>query len=604
MDARSGVDGIEWLFGPKVEDGRTIFRLWAPRAQTAALVLPQGSKIDMQRNRDGWFAVHVEDAVHGTRYAFSLDGDAPIPDPASAFQPDGVDGLSQVIDHHEFRWTADWTGRPWSEAVIYELHVGTFTPEGTYRAAIGKLGMLTDIGVTAIELMPLNTFPGRYGWGYDGVGLYAPTGLYGQPDDLVAFIDAAHGMGLMVFLDVVFNHFGPQGNHMPKAMPLLSQRHSSEFGTPPNLDGEDAPMIRRFLIENALHWLVRYRFDGLRLDAAHELHDTSKPHFLADLADAVKRATEGRRVHLVLENSHNEASWLSRRGDNRPEAYTAQWSDDIHHALHVAVTGENTGFYTGYDRPVAQLARALAEGFAFQGEVPPDNDKPKGEPSAHLPPTAFVAYLQNHDQVGNRPGGFRIGHEIDPGTLEAMAAIILLSPAIPLIFMGEEWNASTPFHYFSDLEEGLRDEVRKSRRKFMAKWGKEEPAPDAFDPAAFSSSQLDWEERGQPRYKACLEIYRPLLDIRRKHLTPRLGGIAGHAGRYEMLGEKRFRVAWTLADGTIWRMDVDFAAHADAAEAEGKLLWHNAGQKSSPIVLVSILRQAKERGLPIRIGAS
>lgn len=579
-----------WRFGPQVAGGGTVFRLWAPRAEKVELVLPdQKRRLGMAKQDHGWFVLEVPGAGHGTRYAFALDEDDIIPDPASPFQPDGVEGPSMVIDFDAMDWNSTgWHGRPWHEAVIYELHIGTFTPDGTCRAAIDKLDSLADLGITAIELMPVNGFPGRWGWSYDGVALFAPDPSYGEPKDLVAFVDAAHERGLMVYLDVVYNHFGPQGNVMPKAMPLLSEWHTTEFGTPPNLDGPGSEGVRRFLIENVLHWLERYRFDGLRIDASHELHDNSEPHFLAEMADTVRARLKGRDVHLILENSLNQVSWLHRNGEGKPLHFEAQWSDNIHHALHVATTGEQKGFYAAFDNPVHQLARALAEGCCFQGEIPVDSDKPLGEPSAHLPPTAFVAYLQNHDQAGNRPGGLRLGQEIPPEPIKAMAAVILLSPTIPTVFMGEEWNAQTPFYYFVDLHENLADPVRTSRQEMLAKWHSDVPTPDPFHPESFTRSKLDWSERDRAEHREMLEHYRTLLALRKRHLIPRLEGVKGRAERYRMLGERAFRVEWRLGDGAFWQMNVDFEGGSAGEVAEGAdLIWHSrAGAQPTVSVLL------------------
>ena len=404
---------------------------------------------------DGWHELVTKEAVAGTRYSFELANNMQVPDPASRYQPRDVHGPSEVIDPASYQWRdASWRGRPWHEAVLYEMHVGAFTPEGTFQAAIERLDHLVDLGITAVELMPLADFPGARNWGYDGVLLFAPDASYGRPEDLKALVDAAHRKGLMMFLDVVYNHFGPDGNYLPVYAPqILTDRHKTPWGSAINYDGADATPMREFVIHNALYWLEEFHFDGLRLDAVHAIMDDSSTHLLNELAQRV-RGTLGkeRQIHLVLENEENEAHWLARGPKGEVERYTAQWNDDVHHGLHTAATGEQAGYYAEYLGETGKLARALAEGFAFQGEMMTYRGSARGEPSGHLPPTAFIAFMQNHDQVGNRAFGDRLTHATPAERVRAIAAVFLLAPQIPMLFMGEEWAAAQPFPFFCDFE--------------------------------------------------------------------------------------------------------------------------------------------------------
>ena len=346
----------------------------------------------------------------------------------------------------------------------YELHIGTFTSAGTFLAAIDRLEDLVDLGITAMELMPVADFRGRWNWGYDAAMLFAPDSSYGRPEDLKRFIDEAHARGLMVFLDVVYNHFGPEGNYLAIYAPVTTDKHTTPWGDGVNFDDEGSRMIRDFVMANSRYWLNEFHFDGLRIDAVHEIADSGPKHMLQDLAEQIRAATDGRHIHLVAENSFNQSSWLTRRDDGTPGLYTAQWSDDIHHGLHTMATGEGHWYYADFLGRMDLLARALAEGFGWQGEHMQHEDVDKGEPSAFLPPTAFVSYIQNHDQIGNRPFGERLTHVVPREAVRALAAIYLLSPQIPLLFMGEEWAAAQPFLYFSDMGEDLADSIRTARR--------------------------------------------------------------------------------------------------------------------------------------------
>jgi malto-oligosyltrehalose trehalohydrolase len=435
--------------------------------------------------------------------------------------------------------------------VLYELHVGTFTPGGTYAAAIERLDDLAALGITAVELMPLAQPAGVRNWGYDGVLPFAPQHAYGTPDELKAFVDAAHARGLCVFLDVVYNHFGPEGNYLQAfAKPIFTERHHTPWGAAINVDGDDADIVRALFVHNALYWLREYRFDGLRFDAVHEIPDDSKRPFLDELAARVHAGVEdGRHVQLVLENDANQSALLAR--------FDAQWNDDAHHAFQVLLTGETFGYYRDYGRePARLLARALCEGFAYQGEPSAHRDgAPRGEPSAALPTTAFVDFLQNHDQIGNRAFGERIDALAPEAAIRAGAAVLLLAPAIPLLFMGEEWSASTPFLFFSDFGGELAHAVTEGRRREFAGWpGFSEPAdtesvPDPQEPDTMRASVLRWDERAQPVHAAMLAFHRELLALRASVLVPRLRDGA-HGRDYDVVAPTAVHVTWRLGDGS------------------------------------------------------
>ena len=446
-------------FGAQLEgSGRVRFRLWAPAArQTTLLLMRDGCREThpMRGDGEGWFAAEVS-AAAGARYAF-LIGDGPaVPDPASRFQPEGPAGPSEVIDPRDFAWSdSGWRGRPWEEAVVYELHVGAFSAAGDFRGALARLDHLAELGVTAIELMPLAECAGRRNWGYDGVLLFAPAVRYGRPEQLKQLVQSAHQRGLMVLLDVVYNHFGPEENHIPRYAPdFFTERYRTPWGAAIDFEGPRSRTVRDFFVHNALYWLHEYHLDGLRLDAVHSIRDASEPDILREIAERVRGRFEGEsHVHLILENDANAPGLLERRPDGRPRWFTAQWNDDLHHALHVLVTGERDGYYVDYaDAPARHLGRALTEGFSYQGEASGfRGGARRGEPSAHLPPTAFVAFLQNHDQIGNRALGGRIDRLADAQAVRAATAVILLAPCVPLLFMGEEWAAEQPFPFFCDI---------------------------------------------------------------------------------------------------------------------------------------------------------
>jgi maltooligosyltrehalose trehalohydrolase len=527
-------------------DGTVSFRLWAPAAKRVDLVLMErgdARTLPMAAVEDGWHGLTTDRAAAGSRYRYRIDGELEIPDPASRHNPEDIGGPSVVVDPGAYDWPdATWRGRPWNEAVLYELHVGTFTPEGTFAAAERKLDHLAKLGVTMIELMPLADFPGRRGWGYDGVLPFAPDSSYGTPDDLKSLVAAAHQRNLCVLLDVVYNHFGPEGNYLHAYAPqFFSTRHRTPWGAAINFDGSQGRHVREFYVHNALYWLEEFGFDGLRFDAVHAIHDDGEPHILTEIADAVRQGPgRDRHIHLVLENNANQARFLGA-----PAARTtcdAQWNDDFHHCAHVALTGETDGYYTDYaQRPRALLCRTLAEGFAYQGEPSAHEGHARGEPSGHLPPTAFVSFLQNHDQIGNRAFGERLAHLVeDEAPLLAATTILLLAPAPPLLFMGEEWAAPEPFLYFCDFEPDLAARVREGRRREFARFetfrdgGRAADIPDPGAIETYTRSKLDWERLDEPRHARWLDHHRRLLTIRQRDITPlipkiRSGSCVEHA---------------------------------------------------------------------------
>jgi len=535
-------------FGPELTTSGVRFRLWAPAAKHVELVLERPKP--MQPENGGWYSLLVPHARPGTRYKFRIDGGLDVPDPASAFQPEDVSGPSEVVDHSTFAWQAsDWRAPQWQSAAILELHVGTFTPEGTFRAAIDKLDHIAQTGFTAIELMPLADFSGRRNWGYDGVLLFAPDSAYGTPEDLKSLIDAAHQRGLMVLLDVVYNHFGPEGNYLARYAPQFFSDTHTPWGKAVDYR---VPEVRAFAIENALHWLAHYRFDGLRLDAVHSISEPGTPHLLAELSCAAGAyAREHRRtIHLVLENDDNCATLLDPRTDPPQGRYRAQWNDDYHHGWHVWLTGERHGYYGDYkDGPLGHIARVLGSGFAYQGEASAHRSgKPRGQPSAALPPEAFVNFLQNHDQIGNRPFGDRLTIQADPRALAAALAITLLAPMPPLMFMGEEWGSARPFPFFCDFQGELADAVRTGRRKefkqaFDATGGR---LPDPLAQETFRSAILDWDARSREPGQQRLNLVRDLLTTRRREIVPRMAGAS--FGSAQLSGQV-LRAHWRLGDG-------------------------------------------------------
>ncbi|TFF42127.1 malto-oligosyltrehalose trehalohydrolase [Pseudomonas sp. RIT623] len=521
------------------------FALWAPDARSVSVAIGQQPPVALLPDDDGWYT-GVAPCQAGERYQFVIDDGLRVADPASRCQPQGVQGPSELVDLGGYPWRHPWQGRPWHEAVIQELHVGLL--DG-YAGVAKVLPRLAELGVSAIELMPLGQFPGERNWGYDGVLPFAPQHSYGRPQDLCALVDAAHGQCLMVLVDVVYNHFGPDGNYLHRyASPFFREDRQTPWGAA--IDFRRAE-VREFFIQNALMWLCDYRCDGLRLDAVHAI---DQPDFLVELAQRVRATVEpGRQVWLVLENEHNQATLLE-------QGFDAQWNDDGHNALHVLLTGETEGYYADYkDRPIEQLARCLAEGFVFQGQ-PDRHGRPRGEPSSHLPPSAFVLFLQNHDQVGNRALGERLSRLCPPQALKAATTLLLLAPMIPLLFMGDDDGSRKPFLFFTDFHDALADAVREGRRGEFAHFEafadpqKREQIPDPNAEATFETSK--------PRQQEVLAgwhgLYQQLLELRRRHVIPHLPGT--RAEGCEVLGAKALTALWRLGDGQQLRIDLNLDA--------------------------------------------
>lgn len=495
-----------------------LFRVWSPTAATLELDLRE-RVVPMQRDCKGWWSVEVQDAKPATRYAFRIDGAEPLPDPRSPWQPDGVDGFSSTVDHQAFAWTdANWQARPLSYSVLYELHVGTFSRAGTFDGAIEHLDHLVDLGVNYIELMPVNQFRGDRGWGYDGVSLFAPHQAYGGPDGLKRLVNACHERGLGVILDVVYNHLGPTGNYLPKFGPYFTDRHNTPWGPGLNFDGPDSDGVRRFFCDNALMWLRDYHFDGLRLDAVHAILDTSAIPFLEQLATEIDelKAHLGRHLILIAESDLNDPR-VVRPWQIGGFGIDAQWSDDIHHALHAVITGERGGYYVDFGG-LEDLAVAMKQPYVYAGRHSQFRRRIHGRPPTGVSGSNFLAYLQNHDQLGNRATGERMSHLANIDRVKIGAAMVMLSPFVPMLFQGEEWAATSPFQYFVDFHEEpqLAEAVTEGRRKEFAAFGwKAGDIPDPQSRETFERSCLDWNEVERDPHRGVLAWYRELIRLRR-----------------------------------------------------------------------------------------
>ncbi|MDO7911289.1 malto-oligosyltrehalose trehalohydrolase [Pseudomonas sp. 22-AL-CL-001] len=549
------------------------FALWAPNARDVSVVIGQQAfALQSDPEATGWFIGEVP-CQPGDHYFYRFTNtqneSQDVPDPASRYQPEGVHGPSQAVDTGAFEWQHDtWTGRPWQEAVIHEQHVGV---HGGYAGVAGQLPRLAELGITAIELMPVAQFPGKRNWGYDGVLPFAPQNSYGKPEELARLVDQAHGLGLSVMLDVVYNHFGPDGNYLHSyADDFFDEGKQTPWGA--SIDFK-RPEVREFFIQNALMWICEYRFDGLRLDAVHAIDN---PDFLKELARRVRAAAEpGRKVWLVLENEHNQAFLLE-------EGFDAQWNDDGHNALHVLLTGETEGYYQDYeDQPIQKLARCLGEGFVFQGQKN-RHGKARGEPSGHLPPSAFVLFLQNHDQVGNRALGERLTRLCTPEALRAATTLLLLSPMIPLLFMGDEQGSRSPFLFFTDHHDELADAVREGRRAefkgFAAFESSEdrEQIPDPNDPKTFEASRPLTDTPAAEEWQA---LYRALLELRRKHVVPSLPGIKSEG--VTVLTDKALSACWRLENGDQLRIDLNLGETPCEVDVPDAAFWLHDSSRSN-----------------------
>jgi maltooligosyltrehalose trehalohydrolase len=496
-----------------------VFRVWAPlrRRMVLHLVHPREARLEMHRLESGWFELFVEDAGHGTRYWFRPDDEKDLPDPASHFQPEGVHGPSEVVDHAAFGWkTPFWKAHPLREMVIYEVHIGTFTPEGTFEAAIARLPDLAELGVNTLELMPVSQFPGDRNWGYDGVQPYAPQNSYGGPEGLKRLVDACHAHGINVLLDVVYNHFGPEGNYVAEFGPYFTDTYKTPWGSAVNLDGAWCDGVREYLSGNILHWFEHYRLDGVRVDAIHAIYDRNGTHFWHYARARVLERQEalGRRFLMIAESDLNDPK-VVRPAEAGGFGFDAQWLDDFHHTLYTLLDPRQRAHYQDFG-DLEQLAKAYTDGYVHSGEYVSFRKRRHGASSAGIPGDRFIVFLNNHDQVGNRPGGERMSMLVDFERLKVGAAAILLAPYVPLLFMGEEYGEDNPFYFFSSMgEDALVDSIREGRRREFEdfNWGGGEPR-DPFDRATFEASRLDWDKRNHGHHRGLLEWHKALLALR------------------------------------------------------------------------------------------
>jgi maltooligosyltrehalose trehalohydrolase len=541
----------------------TDFRVWAPAAREVYLRL-ENERRGMHPQAGGWWHLNVADAGSGMDYQFQVDESAPLPDPRSPWQPHGVHGPSRVFNHSEFAWTdAGWQPPPFSAAVLYELHTGTFTPEGTFDSAIERLEYLKTLGITHVELLPVNEFPGEWGWGYDGVDLFAPHHAYGGPQALKRFVDACHGAGLAVVLDVVYNHLGPSGNYLGQFGPYFTDRYHTPWGSAVNLDGPGSNEVRRFFCDNALMWLRDYHFDGLRLDAVHTIFDSSALHFLEQLAAEVEALEThlGRGLTVTVESDLNDPRLITAR-EAGGYGIGAQWTDDFHHALHAVLTDERSGYYGDFGT-LAHLAKAFTNGFVYDGCESQYRGRRHGRAPVNLPGSRFIVFLQNHDQVGNRPHGERSSALMNTERLKIGAALVLCSPFVPMLFQGEECAANTPFLYFTNhTDVALAHAVSEGRKSEFTEFGwKPEDTFDPQDPASFLKSKLRiWES--EPQSSAVFEWHQRLIALRRQE--PDLGTGRLDRVRVRFSDEQRWLV---LYRGSI-AVFCNLAAEARAMQLE------------------------------------
>ena len=534
-----------------ISDDVVRFRVWAEGQKNLTLRL-NDNDIPMAASGNGWFQAEVPGIRHGAEYQFVLQDGMTVPDPASRAQKGDVNGPSVVIDHRRYAHVnRGWKGRPWEETVIYELHMGTFTPEGTFRGAIDKLPYLAELGITQLEVMPVSQFGGSRGWGYDGVLLYAPHAAYGTPEDFHAFIDAAHGLGLSVVLDIVLNHFGPEGNYLPLLSPaFFDADRMTPWGN--GIAYEREP-VRQYITEAPLYWLTEYRLDGLRFDAIDQIKDTSDRHILEEIAEKIREAIPHRHVHLTTEDSRNVIFLHPRDEQGNTPLFTAEWNDDFHNAAHVFATGETHAYYQDFAfEPEKKFARALAEGFVYQGEVSLQTGQSRGVECHTQPPPFFVDFIQNHDQTGNRAQGERLITLAGAEKTRVLLATLLLSPHIPLLFMGEEFGETHPFLFFTDFHGELAKAVREGRAKeFIGHAGHDEAVPDPNDLNTFVRSTLDWDKPSQEEGKSWLRFTRSLLTLRHRHIVPLLRQGGTVEGKILHTAHGRVAVSWQFLQGTL-----------------------------------------------------
>ncbi len=537
---RVKIDTTNVRLGALASNGDTLFRVWSPQAERLDLELPNRS-VEMQPREGGYFEASAA-APAGTTYKVRLNGDSSFPDPASRYQPEGVHGPSQVIDPSTYTWAdGSWEGVPREDLVFYELHVGSFSPSGSFDGVRDRLSYLKELGITAVELMPVADFPGRWNWGYDHAALYAPSRAYGEPDDLRRLVDEAHQLGLAVFLDVIYNHLGPDGAYVAAFSPMFTERHHTPWGPAINLDDKYSEGVRSFFIDNALHWLIEYHIDGLRLDATHALVDDSDTHFLAELAEAVHALEEGPRRILIAEDSRN-LNTLVRPRESGGFGLDGLWTDDFHHLVRHITAGDSDGYYADFaGLAEAELAQAIEKGWYYEGQASKLTGKPRGSDASSVDPDQCVICIQNHDQIGNRPDGRRLNHDIPLPLYHAVSALLLFAPELPLLFMGQEWAASTPFRFFTDHTEELGRLVTEGRRSEFAEFpGFEGEVPDPQDPTTFESSRLHWEEINEEPHRRTLTLYRDLLALRKElehdveAVVPSRNGLAVRRGNVQL----------------------------------------------------------------------
>lgn len=582
------------------------FRVWAPQAGALQLLLHDGPAAGarlLARYPDGTFEIWVKGAAAGNRYSYVLDDSEPLPDPASRFQPDGVHGSSQVVDPDSFQWHDQaWHARPARDLIVYELHVGTFSPAGTFDGVRQRLPYLRDLGVTAIELMPVADFAGQRNWGYDGVALFAPARVYGTPDDLRRLVDAAHSHGLSVILDVVYNHMGPEGAYLPRfSSGYLTHRHQTPWGHAVNLDAAESMGVRRFILDNAVHWVREYHIDALRLDATHALIDKSPKGIVQEIAE-VTRAAVGRPVVVHAEDHRNLAAIVE---DPRLGGWGLDgvWADDFHHAVRCIVAGDHYAYFADFAGTTTELAAVIQRGWLFSGEYSEHLKRPRGTDPSRVPMHRFIVCLQNHDQVGNRAMGDRLHHAIPEESWRAVTVLLLMVPMTPLLFMGQEWAASTPFQYFTDLEPGLGRLVTEGRRReFAGCPGFDDPTareriPDPQAESTFADSHLRWEEQTLDRHQRSLALYRALIGLRLKYVTLTGGdmtsgfALAPDADSVVVKRSDGFETFWIVArfrsPGTV---DLTSAAEAHGAEV-----------RTAELVVVMDTEHAEYAGSPYAI---
>jgi maltooligosyltrehalose trehalohydrolase len=528
-------------------DGHVHFGAWAPRRRQVAVVLelPLGSSstIHLSAEGNGYFSGYSAEARAGLRYRFQLDGNEQYPDPASRFQPEGPHGPSQIVDPGHFPWTDhNWRGIELAGQVMYEMHIGTFTQEGSWASAMRELPALAELGITALEVMPVAEFPGHFGWGYDGVNLFAPTRNYGEPDDFRRFVDRAHALGMGVLLDVVYNHLGPDGNYLAQFSPdYLTKRYKTDWGEAINFDGDNCGPVREFYVANAGYWIDEYHLDGLRLDATQNVYDSSANHILAAISRRVRESAKGRSTIVVAENEPQEVR-IVQPPEQGGLGLDGLWNDDFHHSARVALTGRNEAYYTDFQGTPQELVSAVKRGYLYQGQYYSWQNQRRGSPTVGIPPARFVNYIQNHDQISNVARGERIHQLTSPGRYRAITALLLLGPATPLLFQGQEFAASSPFYFFADHKPELAKLVARGRREFLQQFPSvRDPEmlsrlPLPHDPKAFANCKLDLAER--ERHPEALSLHRDLLRLRREDpvfRAQRSGGVDG-----AVLGERAF----------------------------------------------------------------